>query len=292
MIISASRRTDIPAFHSEWFFNRLIEGYVITKNPMNAKQMKKVSLHKEDVDCIVFWTKNPQPMLSGLEALLGYNYYFHYTLTGYSSEIERNLPALSERLKTLKELSAKIGADKIIWRYDPIILTDQIDVDFHVAHFEKMAKEIQPYVSKCIISFLDAYPSNQKRLEMHNIFVLSDQDIVKLSQKFTKIAYDNNLIIETCSEGYALETFGICHGKCIDAKYISSVFDIEISPVKDKNQRENCGCNKSIDIGAYSTCKHDCVYCYATHKTSNIHKCMPYSPILCGQVPDEIIESL
>ena len=134
--------------------------------------------------------------------------------------------------------------------------------------------------------------SNQKRLGMHNIFVLSDQDIVKLSQKFTKIAYDNNLIIETCSEGYALETYGICHGKCIDAKYISSVFDIEISPVKDKNQRENCGCNKSIDIGAYSTCKHDCVYCYATHKTSNIHKCMPYSPILCGQVPDEIIESL
>lgn len=292
MIISASRRTDIPAFHSEWFYNRIKEEYVITKNPMNAKQIKKVSLSKKDVDCIVFWTKNPQPMLEQLNLLDGYNYYFHYTITGYDSEIEPNLPTLEARIDTLKKLSAKIGPDKIIWRYDPILLTDKIDIDFHVAHFEKIANEIQPYVSKCIISFLDAYPSNQKRLEDRKIFVLNDQDIIDVACRFSEIAYKNNLIIETCSEGYTLEAYGICHGKCIDAKFITNVFKIELSVTKDKNQRSNCGCAQSIDIGAYSTCLHHCVYCYATHKNSNYNKCIPFSPILCGQIPDDIIDTL
>ncbi len=291
MIISASRRTDIPAFHSEWFFNRLKEGYIITKNPMNSKQIKKVSLHKEDVDCFVFWTKNPEPMIDSLEELNGYNYYFQFTITGYPVDIEPKLPPLHKRIETLKKLSAMIGPKRIIWRYDPIILSDKIDLDFHVVHFEEMARKIQPYVSKCTISFLDAYPSNQKRLEKNNVKVLDDQQIHQLASKFSEIAFQNNLIIETCSEGYALESIGICHAKCIDAKYINKLFDIDVTAQKDKNQRTNCGCVKSVDIGAYSTCLHNCVYCYAQHKTSNYDKCIPYSPILCGQIPDDIIEN-
>jgi hypothetical protein len=157
MIISCSRRTDVPAFYSDWFFNRLSEGYVLVLNPMNARQVRNVSLALPDVDCIVFWTKNPAPMLDRLHLLKDYPKYFQFTLTPYDRDVEPNLPPKSELIDTLLRLSDKIGKKRIIWRYDPVLLTDKISIDYHVDHFGDLAKRLSGYTERCVISFIDMY---------------------------------------------------------------------------------------------------------------------------------------
>ena len=136
MIISASRRTDIPAFYSDWFFNRIKEGYVLVRNPMNAHQISKISLSADVIDCIVFWTKNPRPMINRLDELKDYNYYFQFTLNSYAKDIEPNVPSKDkEIIKSFRELSEKIGKDRVVWRYDPILINDNYSVDHHIKYF-------------------------------------------------------------------------------------------------------------------------------------------------------------
>ena len=158
MIISVSRRTDIPAFYSEWFFNRLKAGEVLVRNPMNARQISKIKLTPDAVDGIVFWTKNPAPMLDRLYLLKDYIYYFQFTLNAYGKEIESGVPSKNRFvIPTFQRLSDLIGPDRIVWRYDPIFLNETYTIDYHIYYFEKLARRLSPFTRKCTISFLDSY---------------------------------------------------------------------------------------------------------------------------------------
>lgn len=288
MILSASRRTDIPAFYSEWFFNRIKEGFVLVRNPFNTKQISKINLSPEVIDCIVFWTKNPKKMIKRLEEIKEYNYYFQFTLNSYDKTLEKNVPEKKYLINTFIELSKKVSKNRVIWRYDPIILTDKFTKEYHYKWFEYLVKRLSPYTNKCVISFLDLYKKTERNLKEINILPLNKDDMFDFAKEFSKIASKYNLIIETCSEEIELSKFNINHGKCIDDTLISDIIGERLFIDKDPTQREVCGCVKSIDIGAYNTCNHNCLYCYANFNREivekNLLKHNKKSPLLFGEL--------
>jgi DNA repair photolyase len=288
VILSVSRRTDIPAFYSKWFFNRLKEGFFLVKNPMNPHQISRVEINPSVIDCIVFWTKNPKPMLNQLDHLNGYNYYFQFTITPYDKTTEPNVPRKKHIIDTFIELSERIGKEKVIWRYDPIILTDIYTKEYHYKWFEYLAQKLCNYTDKCVISFLDLYKKIERNMKEIKVTPLLKSDMEKMADRLSKIASKYNLILESCSEEIQLDKFGINHGKCIDDKLISMLIGCNINVQKDTNQREVCGCVKSIDIGAYNTCKHHCLYCYANFSKETVEKQILEhdinSPLLIGNL--------
>lgn len=287
MIISCSRRTDIPAFYSDWFFNRILEGYVLVRNPMNAKQLRNVSLLPPDVDCIVFWTKDPAPMLDRLHLLKDYNYYFLFTLTPYDKDIEPNLPPKTKIIDTFLRLSDKIGKKRIIWRYDPILLSTNINIDYHMDHFHDLARRLSGHTEKCIISFLDMYRHLQDKSVGLSIRPPDEIEMRTLAEKIAAIANANNIKVETCAEEAELDDLGIEYGKCIDDRLISELIGTKLNIEKDKYQRELCRCVASVDIGEYNTCKHGCRYCYANVSQKKLEKNLSQhysqSPLLIGE---------
>lgn len=288
MIISASRRTDIPAFYSNWFFNRIKQEFLLVRNPMNAHQVSRITLNPNNIDCIVFWTKNPRPMLNRLEKLKDYKYYFQFTLNSYDKSLEPNVPRKKYLINTFMELSQKIGKEKVVWRYDPIILTDKFTKEYHYKWFEYLAKNLCNYTNKCVISFLDLYKKTERNLRETKIIPLNKIDMEEIAYRFSSIALKYNLIIESCSEEIELEKFGVNHGKCIDDGLISKILNCSLNIDKDPNQREICGCVRSIDIGAYNTCKHECLYCYANFSKETVRKQVQAhnskSPLLTGSL--------
>jgi DNA repair photolyase len=286
MIISCSRRTDIPAFYSDWFFNRIREGYVLVRNPMNPKQLRNVSLAPADVDCLVFWTKDPAPLLNRLHLLEDYSYYFQFTLTPYEKDIEPNLPPKSQIIDTFLKLSDKIGKKRIIWRYDPILLSASINIDCHIDRFNELAQRLSFYTEKCVISFIDMYRHNQGKMADHSTRPPDETEMRVLAEKIAQIAGARNIKVETCAEQAELGDLGINHGKCIDDCLISELTGVNLKIGKDKNQRELCGCVASVDIGEYNTCRHGCRYCYANVSQKKIeNNCALHkseSPLLIG----------
>ena len=290
MIISASRRTDIPAFYSEWFYNRLKEGFVYVKNPMNPKQISKISLKPDVVDCIVFWTKNPKKMISDLKMIddLGIAYYFQFTLNSYDQRIETKVPLKKGLIDTFINLSERIGKNRVIWRYDPILLTENISIDYHIKYFEYLASKLHHHTNKCIISFMDFYKKCRRNLKPLSPIEFDERIKLQLAESMKAIAVKYDLSIETCSEEIELSSIGISHGKCIDDKLVEELCSGEIKIEKDKNQRAACACVSSIDIGAYNSCDHACLYCYANLNKDivlkNIETHNPTSPLLLGEV--------
>ena len=291
MIISCSRRTDIPAFYSDWFFNRLREGYVLVRNPMNRNHLRKVSLDPANVDCFVFWTKNPAPMLVYLHLLKDYQYYFQFTLTPYGEDIEPHLPPKTQIIDTFLRLSNTIGKKRIIWRYDPILLTKSVSIEYHIEHFARLAKILSGYTEKCIISFIDLYRHLQTKLSSISIRPPDESEIKILAKKMAEIASAHNIIIETCTEKIELAALGIQHGKCIDDRLISELTGMKLKIAKDKHQRELCGCASSVDIGEYNTCSHKCRYCYANSSQKTVEKNLSLhqvkAPLLTGEVREK-----
>ncbi|MBI0103260.1 DUF1848 domain-containing protein [Gilliamella sp. W8145] len=264
MIISASRRTDIPAFYSSWFFNRLKDGFVLVPNPRNSKQLSRIFLSPDIVDCIVFWTKNPSSMLHKLVKLSEYPFYFQFTLTAYEADIEKHLPALQKRIAIFKQLAEQVGQDRVIWRYDPILINKHYTIDYHIDFFNQIASSLRGYTDSCIISFIDDYPHIQQSLIKEDINRLQVVDILNLCSSLSEIASDNQLTLQTCAEEIELLNCNISHGACIDKTRIEKITGRLLLAKKDKNQRNNCQCLESIDIGTYDTCPFGCLYCYAT----------------------------
>jgi len=271
MIISASRRTDILAFYSEWFMNRIRAGFCTTVNPFNRRQVTQVSLRPEDVDVIVFWTKNPEPLIKHLKELdsRGFRYYFQYTLNGYPRAIEPHVPELKKGISTFKKLADLIGPEKVIWRYDPIVISNITESDYHRNQIDFIARELEGFTHRLVISVVDEYRKariNFNRLEKQGLRIerqvseVQVSDIIKFAVERAKQA---NMEAFSCAEILNLKPFGLMPGKCIDDSYIRKVFGIEVPPEKDKYQRLECGCVRSKDIGAYDTCLHGCLYCYA-----------------------------
>jgi hypothetical protein len=269
MIISASRRTDIPAFYSDWFLNRLKSGFVFIRNPFNKNQVKRVSLSREFVDCIVFWSKNPGNMIEKLNLIDEFKipYYFQFTVTSYDQTIETKLPAKNKIVTIFKKLSDFIGKERIIWRYDPILLTDSWNVDHHMRYFEYLAKNFNGYTKRCVISFIHLYKKCLKNLKSFPLVDITHNSKVNLCASIKEIAESHNITVQTCAVEDDLSTIGINSGKCIDDKLISETIGKKIISKKDKYQRPACNCVESIDVGAYNTCLNHCLYCYANYDT-------------------------
>ncbi|GAK61217.1 hypothetical protein U27_01116 [Candidatus Vecturithrix granuli] len=297
MIISASRRTDIPAFYAEWFMRRIRAGYCVTPNPFNRKQATSVSLKPEDVDVIVFWTRNPKPLLPFLPELdrRGFRYYVQYTLLNNPPELDPHTPRLESALRTFRELASQIGPQKVIWRYDPIVFSPKTDASFHWHSYREIAEALQDFTFRSVISLVDPYRKTQKRLEELarqgiEIQVYEGQPVswfVDLMRSLARIAQDNGMEIVSCAEEIDLQPYGIRPGKCIDDEYIARVFGFEVTHQKDKSQRKACGCVESRDIGMYDTCIYGCRYCYATSNferaRSNLQQHDPLFPSLLKQ---------
>jgi DNA repair photolyase len=296
VIISASRATDIPKWYAEWFINRLNEGYVIWINPFNQNFRQKVSFEK--TKAIVFWTKDPRPLMKYLPIVdkKGIDYYFQYTLNDYEKEnIEPNLSPLNRRIETFKELSNQIGKNKVIWRFDPLVLSDEINVETLLNKIKNVGDQIHEYTEKLVISFIDIseYHLVKQRLNKlnKNYREFTPSEMLQLAEGLYTLNKEWGLILATCAEdwpkGTDLSKLGIVHNRCIDDELLKKLFPnnhelikfleskegsqktiLESSnnkknPLKDKNQRDACGCIISKDIGQYETCMHLCTYCYA-----------------------------
>lgn len=290
MIVSASRRTDIPAFYSEWFYKRLEEGYLYVRNPMNPKQVSELHLNKETVDCFVFWTKNPGPMMDRLDVLdaMGYPYYFQFTLTSYGSDVEPGLPDKSGLITVFRTLSRRIGPERVVWRYDPILMGGIYDVEYHCQCFEELCSRLSGYTQNCVISFLDMYAKIKRNMEHMGIHTVDIGTIRLLAASLSSIASRYSIHVQTCSEDMDLLEYGIKRGKCIDDDLIAKITGRSLDVKKDDTQRAVCGCVKSVDIGSYHTCAYLCRYCYANlspHQVQeNRRQHDPASPLITGSL--------
>lgn len=292
MLLSVSRRTDIPNYYSEWFYNRIKAGFVYVRNPMNYRQVRKICLAPDVIDCIIFWTKNPIPMMERLGELKEYAYYFQFTLTGYGRDVERKLPdKRAVLIPAFQNLSNRIGRERVIWRYDPIFFSDRYDRGYHLDAFRDIAEALRGYTEKCVISFLDIYPKNRKNMELLSYRIPDEREIREFAKELYEIARKNGIAVASCAEKMDLEDCGIAHNRCIDRELIERITGRRLNVKKDKNQRVECGCAASVDIGTYNTCENGCAYCYANHSASlvksNILKYDPASPILCGRIEEE-----
>ena len=294
MIISASRRTDIPSFYSEWMLNRLKEKYVLVRNPMNIHQVSKIDLSPNVVDAIVFWTKNPTPMLVQLDELKDYTYYFQFTLSAYGPDVERTLPSKNKVIiPTFRKLSQEIGKEKVVWRYDPIFFNEQYTMQYHCKYFEVLASKLAGYTEKCTISFMDLYRNTERNIKPLNIVKDTREMQEELLQRFVEIARQYELYIDACAEIGDFHKFGVEHAHCIDRERIERIGGFKLDVEKDTNQRAECGCVASIDIGAYNTCKNGCLYCYANYSENTVGKNFglhnPKSPLLFGEIDESDI---
>ncbi len=271
MIISASRRTDIPALFSAWFMNRIEAGFCRVPNPYSGR-LGRVSLLPKDVDAIVFWTKNPRPLLPRLEELTarGFAYYFLYTLNDYSRTIEPSMPPVRERLETFRRLSEFIGPQRVIWRYDPIVLSNLTDEIYHRETFARLCEALRGSTSRSIISVLDVYKKVRLRLAAAagaGLRVrepeIGDARLAELVRAMGASACAAGIELTTCAEDLLGSSPEAHAGSCIDAGLLASL-GVQILGKKDRGQRASCRCVESRDIGVNNTCTHGCIYCYAT----------------------------
>lgn len=269
-------------------------------NPFNLRQQRLVSLRPEDIDVIVFWTRNATPLIRRLKVLddRKYNYYFQYTITGYPRELELGTPKPPKATENLRRLSEQVGKKKVIWRYDPIIIANGLDAAWHRDNFSRLLEQVWDCCHSIVISLVDDYRGvrNRMRREVAPDFEVSRNwlSLPGFEEMLTDMvtqAKERGLVIKTCAEALDLSGFGIEHGKCIDAEYIWEVFGVKVDGTKDKNQRKECGCAVSCDIGFFDTCVYGCRYCYATRSDgaakANIRKHDVHSPLMIGWPREE-----
>jgi len=277
MIVSVSRRCDIPRFQFKWFMERIRAGYVAAVNPYNARQVKRISMvptgldvkPEDGVDVFVFWTRDPRHILANADELAqrGFRFYVMTTLTGYPIELEPSMPSARKTLATMKGLAQKIGPERVIWRYDPVIVSSITGEDFHRKNFSALAQELSGSVKRVIISMYNEYPKPQQRfavLERIGQLQMGDLRISRagLLADLAQCAAAAGMEIQSCASGEDFSPCGIKPGACIDGELINKLWGIELTG-KDKYQRPHCLCGKSVDIGAYGICAARCVYCYA-----------------------------
>lgn len=286
MILSVSRRTNIPRFYFDWFLNRLREGYALVRNPMNHRQVGKITLTPDTVDCIAFWSKNPAPMLPKLEALEPYPYFVQFALNPYGRDIESGLPDKSELLDTFLSLSETIGPERVVWRYSPVLINRSYTIDRHLRCFESFAARLKGYTTLCRLSFLDIYAKIAPRMRGMGITDVPETEKPAMAKALAQIAQAHGITLGGCGN-MDLDACGLAPVGCIDAGHVSRITGTSLSSPKDPGQRGNCHCAQSIDIGTYNTCINGCAYCYANHSQEAAVKRYkaydPHSPMLCDQ---------
>jgi hypothetical protein len=268
MIISASYKTDIPAFYGQWFINRLNAGYCSMVNPYNRKVIR-VSLTRQDADGFVFWTKNISPFLKHLPQVknLGYPFVVQHTINGYPRELEFSVVDADRSVENLHRVARDYGQDVPVWRYDTIVFTSLTPFDFHVDNFEQLARKLRGATTEVVISFAHFYRKtlrNMTRAAGEFDFSWDDSPAEKkreLAAALVRIANDNGMVLSVCSQrDYLVD--GAADARCVDARRLEKIAGNSFSsPIR--GNRKQCGCFQSRDIGEYDTCPHGCVYCYA-----------------------------
>ena len=295
MIISASRRTDIPAFYSKWFINRIRAGWCQVPNPLNYNQLSYVSLRPEDVDAIVFWSKNPAPMLNYLDELdeRDFRYYFQFALNDYPKIFEPDIPSLEERIETFRKLSIRLEPQRVTWRYDPIIISNRTSPDFHCEKFSKIAVAVRGFTQRVMVSLVDYYQKTDRRLSslesqgfQFDRGAINSQRVWNLLKDLAAIARYNNMEIFTCAEERDFSEVGVPPGRCVDGELLRKLWSLYGHTKKDPTQRAACLCVVSKDIGMNDTCVHGCPYCYSTRNLALAQRRYsehdPDSPVLWG----------
>jgi len=295
MIISASRRTDIPAFYARWMVNRLRAGYCCVPNPFNRSQVSQIDLSPDAVDCIVFWTRNPHPLMAHLDEIdrMGYRYYFQFTILDNPRLLDPHVPPLEAALNAARQLAGRIDPGRIIWRYDPIVLSSITGVDFHARAYGHIARALEGCAKRSVISIMDRYPKVEGRLralEKQGVQLMdparTEEAVIEVVPTLAGIAAKHGMRIQSCADDLGMAACGVEPGKCVDDALILDEFGIRVSPRKDPVQRTACRCVVSRDIGMYDSCPHGCVYCYAAGKPATVQKNVtrhdPQSPSLIG----------
>lgn len=284
MILNVSGRTDIVAFYSKWFLNRLKEGYVDVRNPFNPNLVSRINF--EDVDLILFCTKNPIPIVDKLDDIK-IPYIFHVTITPYKKDIEPNLPSKSDIIEAVKKISTTIGIENVYVRYDPIFISEKYSIDYHIKAFTKLCSLLKGYVKTIIVSFIDNYKNVRKNLPYLKYRSFTEEDYKLIGENFSKIAKDNNMVVQTCFEERNLTEYGFIKGECMSKEL---AFKLTGKTYKKWQARKGnaCNCVELVDIGVYNSCNHLCKYCYANYDESkvkvNIKNHDVNSSLLIGQL--------
>ena len=229
-------------------------------------------------------------MLPRLGELADYMYYFQFTVTPYGRELEKGLPQKETIIETFRRLSDRIGPKRVIWRYDPILFSQSMDVSYHLHGFEAIAKRLASCTQTCVISFVDLYQKTRRNLRETTVREPGADEITRLASGLAAIASSYGIRIQSCAERIDLEPMGIRHGRCVDRMLIEELLGCRLEVAKDRNQRPECGCVQSVDIGAYDTCSHGCLYCYANTDVETVCRNRalhdPSSPLLIGRMEE------
>lgn len=287
MIINTGGRTDTVQYYSEWLLNRFKEGFVYSRNPFSPEKVTKYELTPDKVDCVVFCSKNYEPILNRLNEITDkFNTYFYYTITAYDKDIEPRVPTIEKSIEILLKLEEITSAKRIAWRYDPVLLTDKYTIDYHLETFENMSKQLSGHIDRCIFSFVEMY--KKLKTNMPEITELSNSEKTELAKGLGEIAEKYNIIIQTCATDIDYTSFGINPSGCMNLDILGKANNIRFKKLKHKGMRKNCKCIETRDIGAYDTCPNGCKYCYANSTPQkaieNYKKHNPNSPILFGKI--------
>lgn len=291
MILNVSGRTDVVAFYSEWFMNRYKEGFIDVRNPFNQKLASRI--YFEDVDLILFCTKNPMPIIKRL-AEINKPIIFHVTITPYKKEIEPNVPSKRKIIDSVKEISKIVGIENLIIRYDPILLSDKYTPEYHVKAFKRLCSLLNGSVNKIIVSFIDDYKNVRKNEKLLNYRVFTEDDYRVIGTNFSKIAKENNMTVQTCFEERNLTEYGFIKGECLSHE---SAYKLTGKTYKSwvARKERKCNCVQMVDVGVYNSCKHFCKYCYANFDEKQVNnnylKHNKLSSLLIGKLEkDDIIK--
>lgn len=289
MILNTGSRTDIPAYYSDWFYNRIKEGYVFSRNPYYPTQITKYLLNPEVIDVIVFCTKNPFPMLDRISLLSAFEMFWFVTITPYGKEIEPHVPPKEQVINYFQQLSELIGKERISWRYDPVFVTDKYSIEYHIEQFNKMAKELSGYTDQCVVSFIDLYEKTKRNFS--GICSVTNEEQVKIIDAFSEIAKENGLQIHLCCENASLVRENVDADGCMSKTVLEKALGFKLNVPQKKVARKECSCLLGADIGAYNTCGHGCLYCYANYDRETVVKNMKLhhtsSPLLIGEVSEQ-----
>ena len=296
MIINTGQRTDIPAFYSKWFINRIKEGYVLVRNPYRKDWVSRYELNPDVVDCIAFCTKSPAPMLPYMDILKPFGQFWFVTITPYGKEIEPNVPAKEKVIADFITLSETLGTNCVGWRYDPIFITQKYSIERHIADFESMAEKLSGYTKVCVISFIDLYEKVKRNFPEARSVTSSER--AEIGKAFADIGKKYGITIKGCAEGKDLAEFGVDCSGCQTVETFETALGCNLCvPKNKKSPRAECNCLLGADIGAYDTCGHLCRYCYANTNKENVIRNMknhnPDSALLLGELaPNEEIHTV
>lgn len=296
MILNIGGRTDTVNYFSEWLIRRFREGFAYSRNPYYPHIVNRIQLSPETIDVVEFCSKNYAPILKDLYEITDrFNCHFHYTITAYGKDIEPNVPSIDESIETLKRLTAIVGKEKIIWRYDPVLLTHEYSIERHLETFDEMAERLQPYVDRCLFSFVIWY--KKLAVNMPELLPMGDAEKNRLAQGMGDIAHRRHLYLQTCGMREDYSQYGIHHSGCMTALIYEHSLGLRFKSVKHKGNRPGCGCMESRGLGEYNTCINGCRYCYANYNHAraqeNYKNHDPLSPLMIGHLhPDDEIRPI